>query len=189
MSLEHFIVFRVRPGLAIGRSLAEAHGGNPTATSPGKGQGSTFTLELPTIPRPSLEARPAASGGEDRSPPRPLRILLVEDNEDTLKHLALILGLRGHDVRTAGRLAEALDAAASGVFDLVISDIELRDGTGLVLMRTLDGRAVPGIAMSGYGTEEDVQQSHAAGYDEHPTKPVRIRQLEEAIRRVTAKVE
>jgi two-component system CheB/CheR fusion protein len=114
-----------------------------------------------------------------------LRILPVEDNEGTFKHLALILGLRGHDVRTAGRLAEA----ASGVFDLVISDIELPDGTGLELMRTLDGRAVPGIAMSGYGTEEDVQQSHAAGYDEHLTKPVRIRPLEEAIRRDTAKVE
>jgi DNA-binding NtrC family response regulator len=116
-----------------------------------------------------------------------LRILLVEDNKDTLKHFALILGLRGHEVQMAGRLAEALEAATAGVFDLVISDIELPDGTGLELLQMLGDRAMPGIAMSGYGTEEDVQQSLAAGYHEHLTKPVDIRRLEEAIRRVTAR--
>jgi CheY-like chemotaxis protein len=68
----------------------------------------------------------------------------------------------------------------------VISDIELPDGSGLELMRALGAHPVPGIAMSGYATEEDVRQSHSAGYDEHLTKPVSIQQLEEAIRRVTA---
>jgi PAS domain S-box-containing protein len=176
-------------GLAISRSLAQAHGGKLTAASPGKGQGSTFTLELPTIPRPGRdEARPASATRADRSPCRPLRILLVEDNKDTLNHFALILRLRGHEVRPAARLAEALDAATGGEFDLIISDIELPDGTGLELMRTLRDRAVPGIAMSGYGTEEDVQQSLEAGYQEHLTKPVDIHRLEEAILRVTASV-
>jgi two-component system CheB/CheR fusion protein len=175
-------------GLAISRSLAQAHGGDLTATSPGKGQGSVFTLELPTIPRRGLEDPSRAPAGADPSPQRPLRILLVEDNKDTLKHFALILGLRGHNVRTAARLAEALDAVADGAFDLLISDIELPDGSGLDLFRMLGG-AVPGIAMSGYGTDEDVLQSLAAGYAEHLTKPVDIQRLEEAIRRVTAKVE
>jgi PAS domain S-box-containing protein len=176
-------------GLAISRSLAQAHGGNLTAASPGKGQGSVFTLELPTIPRRDPEARAATAGGADQSPPRSLRILLVEDNKDTLRHFALILGLRGHEVRMAERLAEAVDAATAGEFDLVISDIELPDGSGLELLRTLGDRAVPGIAMSGYGTEEDVQQSLDAGYSEHLTKPVDIQRVEEAIRRVTSNVE
>jgi PAS domain S-box-containing protein len=187
-------------GLAISRSLAEAHGGTLTAASPGRGQGSTFTLELTTIAPPGPEAQPAPatpesgsrSGSESESeselsPPRPLHILLVEDNKDSLTHLALILGLRGHEVRTAERLSAALQAATSGAYDLVISDIELPDGTGLELMQRIGGRAVRGIAMSGYGSEEDVQQSLAAGYDEHLTKPVDIHRLEEAIRRAMAK--
>jgi two-component system CheB/CheR fusion protein len=192
-------------GLAISRSLAEAHGGTLTAASPGRGQGSTFTLELATIAPPGPEAQPApapapatpesgslpGSGSQSQRtppPPRPLQILLVEDNKDSLTHLALILGLRGHEVRTAERLAEALQAATSGAYDLVISDIELPDGTGLELMRQIDSRAVRGIAMSGYGSEEDIQQSLDAGYDEHLTKPVDIHRLEEAIRRAMAKV-
>jgi DNA-binding response OmpR family regulator len=118
-----------------------------------------------------------------------LRILLLEDNQDTLRSLTRILSQRGHEVRTAARLSEALDAAADGVYDLVLSDIELPDGTGLELMRSLGGTNVRGIAMSGYGSEDDIQQSMAAGYDEHLTKPVDIHRLEEAIRRVAAKIE
>lgn len=178
-------------GLAISRSLAEAHGGNLTAVSPGRGQGSTFTLELATIAHTELVAQPAATPEESeqspRPPPlRPLRILLVEDNKDTLKHLSLILSLRGHEVRTAERLAEAIDAYSAGVYDLVLSDIELPDGTGLELMHQLGERARHGIAMSGYGSEEDIRQSLAAGYDEHLTKPIDLRRLEDAIRRVIA---
>jgi PAS domain S-box-containing protein len=185
-------------GLAISRSLALAHGGRLTAASPGRGQGSTFTLDLPTIPEPTHDAEQKTPiTGSDGSLPRsrrrtrtrPLRILLLEDNKDTLRSLARILGQRGHEVRTAARLAEAMDAAADGVYDLVLSDIELPDGTGLELMRSLGGRPVRGIAMSGYGSEEDIQQSLAAGYDEHLTKPVDIYRLEEAIGRVAAKME
>jgi PAS domain S-box-containing protein len=187
-------------GLAISRSLALAHGGCLTAASAGKGQGSRFTLELPTIPQPTRDAEPgpsmAASAGSMPPPrmrhrprTRPLRILLVEDNKDTLRSLARILGQRGHQVRTAERLSEAMDAAADGVYDLVLSDIELPDGTGLEVMRSFGDRAVRGIAMSGYGSEEDIQQSLAAGYDEHLTKPVDLHRLEEAIRRVAEKLE
>jgi PAS domain S-box-containing protein len=184
-------------GLAISRSLARAQRGSLTAASPGKGQGSTFVIELPTIapPSPAPEPEPATPvPGADHVPPqpraqgplRPLRILLVEDNKDTLRSLTRILGQRGHEVRPAGRLSEAMAAAAEGEYDLLLSDIELPDGTGLELMRTLAPKAVRGIAMSGYGSDEDIQQSLAAGYDEHLTKPVAIQRLEEAIRRVMA---
>src|SRR6185437_10269385 len=88
-------------GLAIGRSLAEAHGGTLTATSPGPGCGSTFVLELPTVPPPAV-AGPAPAPAEPE-PPRPqgLRVLLVEDNKDTLRYIAIVLGARGHEVTTA----------------------------------------------------------------------------------------
>ena len=171
-------------GLAIGRSLAEAHGGRLTAASPGPGRGSTFVLELPTITRPTVVKPP--SGLE--TPPLPwsreLRILLVEDNKDTLKYLASVLGARGHVVTVAERLSEALQAASDHPLDLLISDIELPDGTGLELMRELRGRGLPAIAMSGYGAEDDVGASLEAGFAEHLIKPVEVRRLEEALLRV-----
>jgi CheY-like chemotaxis protein len=179
-------------GLAISRSLAQAHGGGLSAASAGKGLGSTFTLELPTIPRPeSIAAGPAAALRPPRPQPqrRPLRILLVEDNKDTLRSLSRILGQRGYHVQTAERLSEAMEAATGHTYDLVLSDIELPDGTGLELMRNLGGKTAHGIAMSGYGSEEDIQQSLAAGYDEHLTKPVDIHRLEQAIQRVTSGTE
>jgi CheY-like chemotaxis protein len=121
-------------------------------------------------------------------PPRSrgLKILLVEDNKDTLTYLALVLRARGHEVMAAERLSEALLAAAGRPFDLLISDIELPDGTGLELMRQLRGRGLPAIAMSGYGTEEDLRASRSAGFAEHLTKPVDLTRLVAAIHRVTA---
>jgi CheY-like chemotaxis protein len=184
-------------GLAISRSLALAHGGSLTAASPGKGRGSHFFIKLPTIPSlsfgPETEPRTPLADSDHLLPEprtqarlRPLRILLVEDNKDTLRSLSRILGQRGHEVRSAGRLSEAMAAAGEGEYDLLLSDIELPDGTGLELMQSFAPKTVRGIAMSGYGSEDDIQQSLAAGYDEHLTKPVDIQRLEAAIRRVTA---
>jgi CheY-like chemotaxis protein len=172
-------------GLAIGRSLAEAQGGRLTAASAGQGQGSAFTLELPTVARPA--AAPSQGTGEPQPPPsRGLRILLVEDNRDSLRYLALVLRARGHEVTPVARLAQALEAADGGEFSLLISDIELPDGSGLELMRRLRGRGLPGVALSGYGTEEDVRASLDAGFAEHLTKPVDVARLEAAIRRAVS---
>jgi CheY-like chemotaxis protein len=170
-------------GLAISRSLAEGHGGRLTAQSPGRGLGSTFRLELGTIhaPVPDAEA-PSTSPGSRAS--GPLRVLLVEDNRDTLRFLALILSQRGHDVRAAATLSAARAEVSAGDFDLLISDIELPDGTGLELMRELANRSVPGIAMSGFGSEDDVRQSRDAGFAAHLTKPVDIARLEKTIQMV-----
>jgi DNA-binding NtrC family response regulator len=118
-----------------------------------------------------------------------LRLLLVEDNKDTLNYLYQMLTQGGHRVRTADCLSAALDEAAAGEFDLVLSDIELPDGSGLDLMRSFAGRGVLGIAMSGYGSEDDVNQSRAAGFTDHLIKPLDHRQIAETIRRVTAKDE
>jgi two-component system response regulator PilR (NtrC family) len=81
----------------------------------------------------------------------------VDDSEETLKSLALILGQLRYRVRTAEGLTQALEAVAAEDFDLVISDIELGDGSGLELMRTIQSRRpILGIAFSGFGSEEDI---------------------------------
>jgi len=172
-------------GLAIGRGLAEAHGGRLTATSPGKGLGTTFRLEFDTISEPpaATEATgPAGSAGAPGHIPR--KILIVEDNRDTLEFLALVLRHRGHDVTSAATLAEARATAGAG-FDLILSDIELPDGNGHDLIRELNSlHPTPAIALSGFGSEEDVRQSREAGFAEHLTKPIDLPGLEAAIRRV-----
>jgi PAS domain S-box-containing protein len=173
-------------GLAIGRSLAEAHGGELTAASLGPGRGSTFLLELPTITRPIVLEPPSGSPTVHLPRSRGLKILLVEDNKDTLKYIALVLGARGHAVTAAERISQALLAATDQSFDLLVSDIELPDGSGLELMRQLRDRGLPGIAMSGYGSDGDVRASLEAGFTEHLTKPVDLTRLMAAVHRVTA---
>ena len=176
-------------GLAISRSLAEAIGGRLTATSPGLGRGSTFRLDLTTITATS--SSPAGTSAPSLATPgRPaLRILLVEDSQETLEFLAIVLRQRGHYVVAADCLAmaraEVVEAEAP--FDLLISDIQLPDGDGLELMRELDAtRPIPGIAMSGFGAEDDLRLSREAGFLDHLTKPIDLNRLDAAIRRVTS---
>jgi ligand-binding sensor domain-containing protein/signal transduction histidine kinase/ActR/RegA family two-component response regulator len=172
-------------GLAISRWVAEAPGGTLTARSAGSGQGSSFRLELAvqSTTEPVRRCRPREEIGPEQE--RSLRILLVEDNADTLRYLGIVLSRLGHEVRAASRLDSAREAAATFELDLLISDIELPDGSGLELMRELAARGIPGIALSGYGSEVDVQQSRAAGFGLHLVKPVLVEALREAIRKVT----
>jgi DNA-binding response OmpR family regulator len=96
-----------------------------------------------------------------------------------------VLGKKGHSVRTASTLDEAKRALDGPQIELLISDIELPDGSGLDLMRRLRGLGdVPGIAVSGFGTDEDVRQSLDAGFAAHLCKPVTASQLEETIQRL-----
>jgi DNA-binding NtrC family response regulator len=115
-------------------------------------------------------------------------ILLVEDNADIRNYLSRLLGLRGHTVLTASSMDQALQVASEADFELLISDIDLPDGSGLELMWKLHGRrAVPGIALSGFGSPADVELSRSAGFVEHLTKPVDFHQLESAIDRAAAR--
>ena len=108
--------------------------------------------------------------------------------KDTRQYLMLVLEQRNHKVVSVDRVSAALAAAGEASFDLLISDIELPDGTGLELMHGLGGgRTLPGIAMSGFGSEEDLRNSARAGFAEHLTKPIDLTRLESAIRRVTSR--
>jgi CheY-like chemotaxis protein len=177
-------------GLAISQSVVEAHGGRLTASSAGKDQGASFTIELVALPGP-IES-PVASDTPRLAPchgaqPRPegLRVLLIEDNADTLRVVARLLRERGHAVSTATDFRTARELATSSVFDLIISDIELPDGSGLEIIREASRiRPTPAIALSGFGSAEDVILSRDAGFAEHLTKPIRIGDLDAAIARV-----
>ena len=185
-------------GLAITKAVVDLHGGVVTADSAGPGKGATFVTELATVPAPESAAAPAAAGVPGRREPKPgdpakpsdgPRVLLVDDHADTLRSMDRLLRLRGYQVCTACSVATALQATAVQTFDLLISDVGLPDGSGMDLMRELHlryGKKLPGIALSGYGMEEDVSRSRDAGFDEHLTKPIDMLGLEAVIGRLLA---
>ena len=172
-------------GLAISKSLAQAHGGTLIAQSEGRDRGSTFTLTMKTVPPPARIVKFTEPVPESR----PLRILLVDDHQDTCTALERLLVRRGHLVAAAHNVRSAMETAARSPFDLLISDIALPDGTGTELMTYL--RAIsqmPGIAISGFGMNGDVEKSIEAGFSEHLVKPVKMENLEAAIDRVMTSV-
>ncbi len=163
-------------GLTIARMLIELQDGTLTAASEGLDRGSTFTVTLPTIPPPVDPAMPedVPTGPAKAN----LRILLVEDNPDTLRSVARLLRLHGYSVDVAASVREAFMATTATRFDLLVSDIGLPDGSGLDVMRYARDRfGLKGIAFSGFGSAEDINESLEAGFEHHLTKPIRINRL------------
>jgi CheY-like chemotaxis protein len=174
-------------GLAISRALAEAHGGSLTAASDGPNTGATFTLTLDALPPAALTAQPDASAPPTLKAPADLRILLVDDHEDTRHALVRLLRRKGYQVESACDVRSALDLAGRQTFDLLVSDIGLPDASGFELIRQLQlDRPIKGIAVSGFGMEGDREKSRAAGFAEHLLKPVKIQDLEAAIQNAAA---
>ena len=114
------------------------------------------------------------------------RILLVEDHVDTAKVMARLLNLSGYSVETANTCAAARQICERERFDLLISDVGLPDGTGYELMRQVrEAASVPlGIAVSGYGSEQDVAESLQAGFSAHRVKPVAFDTLCSTIQKI-----
>src|SRR5262252_1482404 len=169
-------------GLAISKSLAQAHGGTLTAQSDGSDHGSTFTLSMQALPQ--AEAAAVASKTVTDSARQALKILLVDDHHDTCAALEKLLVRRGHLVTVSHDVRSAMEAAVRNKFDLLISDIALPDGTGMDLMMQLRAISkVPGIAISGFGNNGDIERSVQAGFSEHLIKPIKLDNLEAAIER------
>jgi signal transduction histidine kinase/CheY-like chemotaxis protein len=169
-------------GLAISKSLAQAHGARLTAESDGRDRGSTFIFSMPTL-SPAEAATVPIRASRERSQ-QALKILLVDDHEDTCSALEKLLARRGHLVAVAHNVRVAMEAAVRNKFDLLISDIALPDGTGIDLMMQLRAISnVPGIAISGFGNNGDIERSLRAGFSEHLIKPVKFDNLEAAIER------
>src|SRR2546430_4532763 len=176
-------------GLAISKALIDAHGGTIRMESPGKDQGSTFSLELTTVPSPISGDGDGAQRGQrpvsekEVSVPRHRRVLVVDDHHDTCTGMKRMLERRGYEITVAHSAEQAVEKVRTQDFDLLISDIGLPDRTGYELMRELrSSKALPGIALSGFGTEQDVKEARAAGFSEHLTKPINFERLEEAIK-------
>lgn len=171
-------------GLAISKALVEMHHGTIRAESEGVHRGSLFTVELPAIPR-EVAAPPLAERADRNGNGKTLRVLVVEDHRDTAAVLARLLGASGYEVKTAHTAAAALQLAGMEPFDVIVSDIGLPDATGYELMKELKARyPIKGIAMSGYGMDEDLRKSREAGFSDHIVKPANVAQLERSIQRV-----
>jgi signal transduction histidine kinase/DNA-binding response OmpR family regulator len=171
-------------GLAISKALVDAHQGRITAESAGRGKGAKFTVIFPVSTAGEVDRLSAA--------PRPLlerkskRILLVEDHEDTNRSLTTLLRQRGYKVDPAYDLRSALDLAANGEFDVLISDIGLPDGSGIDLMLSLHSqRPLFGIALTGFGMEEDIRRSYDVGFAHHLVKPIDLNKLDTLIQQGT----
>jgi len=159
-------------GLAICKRVVDLHRGTIEAQSEGRGRGAKFTVTLNAMETSLLEGPVLFLESEPPSV-KHVQILFVEDHEDTARVLGRILRNAGFDVSHAGSVAGARTLAASRRFDLLISDLGLPDGSGLELMKALrDAQNISGIALSGFGTDDDVAASMAAGFSAHLTKPV-----------------
>ena len=158
-------------GLTISKAMVELHGGTISAQSSGKGKGATFTVRLPLSAGGVERVREAPVGIAEVGAlgTRGLRILLVEDHGDTARIMSRLLRAQGHTVEHAGDVATALKLAGEQTFDVLLSDLGLPDGSGLDIIRGLRARGLewPGIALSGYGMEEDVRRSREAGFVAH----------------------
>jgi PAS domain S-box-containing protein len=169
-------------GLAISKALIDQHRGRICVHSDGHGRGAVFTVELAAMQVPAAVLRPHP---RSTTASQALRILLVEDHEMTARVLERLLRSMNYDVLTATTVQNALDTARCSTFDLLISDLGLPDGSGLDLMKELKQiYQIKGIALSGYGMEEDIRRSREVGFAAHLTKPVSIEKLQATINQV-----
>ena len=171
-------------GLTLVRRLVEMHGGSVEANSAGADRGSEIVVRLP-LAAETEAAVPAPAARSTAIPPRPRRVLVVEDNADTRHMLVYLLKRDGHDVRAAGDGHEAIAETESFVPEVVFLDLGLPGLDGYAVARQL--RASPRtaeavlIALTGYGQAEDREKAFAAGFDHHLLKPAEPAQVREMI--------
>jgi signal transduction histidine kinase/ActR/RegA family two-component response regulator len=184
-------------GLAISRAIIELHDGSISAASGGKGKGATFTVRLHCAkPAPTAETDRPVAAVSDTIARRAMHVLVVEDHPDTAEQFARLLRRAGHEVVCAGSIKEAQTCASvtpgqdrACAFDILISDLDLPDGSGRELMRNLAQRyPIRGIVISGHGMKEDVDGSMQAGFSYHITKPVNWAELKAVIDKISDEI-
>jgi len=175
-------------GLALVKSFVEAHGGTVEATSAGELKGSTFVVKLPRKRTEVKDSHDRGVRSAIDTTSRRARILIVEDQPDTLEMLAAIFQRRGYETVACGSAAEAVEAFDSQKFDVLISDVGMPTMDGLQLIKTIreisDNDRIPAIALTGYASQNDAAAAIAAGFDRHLSKPVDPDELAEAVERL-----
>src|SRR6266481_26550 len=173
-------------GLTISKTLIDAHGGHIRVQSSGKNQGAIFIVELNTVESPIERDGHGEDRPADRKPDVAVashrRVLLVDDHHDTCLGMKRMLERRGYQITIAHSAEQAVEKVRTQEFDLLISDIGLPDRSGYDLMREVRlNKPLPGIALSGFGSEQDINQAKEAGFAEHLTKPINFERLEKTI--------
>ncbi|MEO8591247.1 MAG: ATP-binding protein [Flavobacteriales bacterium] len=170
---------RVQGGLGIGlnivKHLVSMHGGRIEANSDGLGKGSSFTVVLPLAPPPA-EPKVTAPAITATTAVVPLRILVVDDNEDAALMMAMLLGKARHEVRIAHNGEQALEVGAQLLPNVVLMDLGMPVMNGYIacqhMRRTAWGSAALIVALSGWGQEEDRRKTAVSGFDHHLVKPI-----------------
>lgn len=174
-------------GLAIARSLVEAHGGTIWADSPGEGQGATFTIQLPLLNSKLEQTESSSAATDNLLDLRGVRVLTVDDESDARDFLTVSLTQFGAEVLTAASGAEVLATLESFQPDVLISDIAMPGIDGYTLIQQIrslppeKGGQVPAIALTAYARETDYRKAIASGYQRHITKPLDPLQLVRAV--------
>lgn len=172
-------------GLAIVRHLVELHGGTVWAESQGLKQGATFTVLLPSIT--TVLPADADQVLEDVPTLQGIKVLVVDDEEDTRDLIVFVLEEAGATVRAVADATEVIKIFTQEKFDILLSDIGMPEMDGYTLIKTLRSlpqtkdRQIPAIALTAYAGETNHQQILAAGFQKHLAKPVEIEELVKAI--------
>jgi signal transduction histidine kinase len=173
-------------GLIVVRGLVQMHGGSVEARSEGLGRGSQFTVRLPLVAAdeflltvaPTRDVAPTTPAMEEAA----LRILVVDDNQDSACSMTLLLELQGHQVQVAHAGQTALAMAAEALPDVILLDIGMPGMNGYEVARQLRAQDRFAdtllIAVTGYGRASDVKQTEAAGFDHHLVKPIDYEKLQ-----------
>jgi hypothetical protein len=172
-------------GLAISKHLVELHHGAIEVQSRGRSFGATFKVTLDALPEAAEKTDQDSRA--PKHPAKPLRILLVEDHQDTRQMLSRLLTHFGHQVLTAGNTRSALDIVASENIEVLLCDLGLPDGSGYeVISQAQQKRPIKAVALTGFGTDEDFRRSKEAGFDFHLVKPVDLHELQTILDKLAA---
>jgi CheY-like chemotaxis protein len=177
-------------GLALVKNFVAVHGGTIEASSGGEGKGSVFVIKLPreTAGQEEKNKKETELDREDKKDR--VRIMIVEDQADTLEMLAAHFSARDYEVFACTSAAEALELASRQQFDLLISDIAMPAMDGLELIRNLRQKEgleeTPAIALTGYASVKDSERAIAAGFNMHLAKPIDPAELAQAVNNLLA---